>query len=132
MGHLFLADESVPDGAASMHAAARDMNWPAGWAAVGGGFQIGKLGQAARTGGNRRLAEQSRQEFLPMPSRGLLANHEKGPFRRSERAMLRFLQMQGLQKFASVHSSVHNHVSLTAPHHRFPGSGPFGPDEFRA
>ena len=31
------------------------------------------------------------------------------PFRRRERAMLRFRQMKALQKFASVHASVHNH-----------------------
>ena len=31
------------------------------------------------------------------------------PFRRRERAMLRFLRMHTLQKFASVHASVHNH-----------------------
>ena len=31
------------------------------------------------------------------------------PFRRRERAMLRFRQMKSLQKFASVHANVHNH-----------------------
>lgn len=31
------------------------------------------------------------------------------PFRRHERAMLRFRRMHTLQKFASVHASVHNH-----------------------
>jgi len=34
------------------------------------------------------------------------------PFRRRERAMLRFRQMRSLQKFASVHASVHNHFNL--------------------
>ena len=34
------------------------------------------------------------------------------PFRRRERAMLRFRQMKTLQKFASVYASVHNHFSL--------------------
>ena len=33
------------------------------------------------------------------------------PFRRRERAMLRFRSMKTLQKFASVHASVHNHFS---------------------
>jgi DDE domain len=33
------------------------------------------------------------------------------PFRRRERAMLRFRRMRTLQKFASVHASVHNHFS---------------------
>ena len=32
------------------------------------------------------------------------------PFRRRERAMLRFRQMKSLQKFASVHDSLHNHL----------------------
>ena len=31
------------------------------------------------------------------------------PFRRRERAILRFHRMRTLQKFASVHASVHNH-----------------------
>jgi putative transposase len=30
------------------------------------------------------------------------------PFRRRERAMLRFRQMKSLQKFASAHASLHN------------------------
>jgi putative transposase len=33
------------------------------------------------------------------------------PFRRRERAMLRFIQMRTLQKFVAVHASVHNHVN---------------------
>ena len=33
------------------------------------------------------------------------------PFRRIERAMLRFRQMKSLQKFASVHANVHNHFN---------------------
>jgi putative transposase len=33
-------------------------------------------------------------------------------FRRRERAMLRFRGMKTLQKFASVHASIHNHFSL--------------------
>ena len=33
------------------------------------------------------------------------------PFRRRERAMLRFRQMKTLQKFASVHDSLHNHFN---------------------
>ena len=33
------------------------------------------------------------------------------PFRRRERAMLRFRQMRSLQKFASVHGSIHNHFN---------------------
>jgi putative transposase len=34
------------------------------------------------------------------------------PLRRRERAMLRFRQMKSLQKFASVHASLHHHFSL--------------------
>jgi putative transposase len=34
------------------------------------------------------------------------------PFRKRERAMLRFRQMKSLQKFASVHANVHNHFNL--------------------
>ena len=34
------------------------------------------------------------------------------PFRRRERAKLRFRQMKTLQKFASVHANVHNHFNL--------------------
>jgi len=33
------------------------------------------------------------------------------PFRRRERAMLRFRRIKTLQKFASVHGSVHNHFN---------------------
>jgi putative transposase len=33
------------------------------------------------------------------------------PFRQRERAMLRFMQMKSLQKFASVHANIHNHFS---------------------
>jgi putative transposase len=37
------------------------------------------------------------------------AENSHQPFRRRERAMLRFRRMKTLQKFASVHGSVHNH-----------------------
>jgi len=33
------------------------------------------------------------------------------PFRRRERAMLRFRQMKSLQKFAAVHANIHNHFN---------------------
>ena len=33
------------------------------------------------------------------------------PFRRRERAMQRFRRMKSLQKFASVHASLHNHFN---------------------
>lgn len=34
------------------------------------------------------------------------------PFRRRERATLRFRPMKSLQKFASVHANIHNHFNL--------------------
>ena len=37
--------------------------------------------------------------------------HSHQPLRRRERAMLRFRQMKSLQKFSSVHASVHNHFN---------------------
>lgn len=33
------------------------------------------------------------------------------PFRRRERAMLRFRRMRSLQNFAAVYSSIHNHFN---------------------
>ena len=39
------------------------------------------------------------------------AENSHQPFRRRERAMLRFRRMKTLQKFASVHASLHNHFS---------------------
>lgn len=39
------------------------------------------------------------------------AENSPQPFRRWERAILRFRWMRTLQKFASVHGSVHNHFN---------------------
>jgi putative transposase len=39
------------------------------------------------------------------------AENSHQPFRRRERAMLRFRRMQTLQKFVAVHGSVHNHFN---------------------
>jgi len=39
------------------------------------------------------------------------AENSHQPFRRRERAMLRFRRMRSLQKFASVHASVFNHFN---------------------
>jgi putative transposase len=39
------------------------------------------------------------------------AENSHQPFRRRERAMLRFRRMRPLQKFVSVHASVHNHFN---------------------
>jgi putative transposase len=40
------------------------------------------------------------------------AENSQLPFRRRERAMLRFRRMRSLQKFVSIHSSVYNHFSF--------------------
>jgi putative transposase len=40
------------------------------------------------------------------------AENSHQPFRRRERAMLRFRLMRSLQKFAAVHGSIHNHINL--------------------
>src|ERR1700733_4890012 len=40
------------------------------------------------------------------------AENSHQPFRRRERAMLRFRSMKTLQKFSSVHAQVHNHFNL--------------------
>ena len=40
------------------------------------------------------------------------AENSQLPFRRRERAMLRFRRMKTLQKFASIHAKVHNHFNL--------------------
>lgn len=39
------------------------------------------------------------------------AENSHQPFRRRERAMLRFRRMKTIQKFSSVHASVHNHFN---------------------
>jgi putative transposase len=40
------------------------------------------------------------------------AENSRLPFRRRERAMLRFRRMKTLQKFAAVHASVSNYFNL--------------------
>jgi len=58
----------------------------------------------------RDLGNLERREM----GRGLNNRAENShlPFRRRERAMLRFRQMKSLQKFASVHANIHNHFNL--------------------
>jgi putative transposase len=60
---------------------------------------------AATTLGNNDKQEVGRWANNRLQNRHL-------PFRRRERAMLRFRRMKSLQKFASVHASVHNHFNL--------------------
>ncbi|MFM6830598.1 MAG: IS6 family transposase [Novosphingobium sp.] len=56
-----------------------------------------ELGNADRREGGRWLNNRVENSHLP--------------FRRRERAMLRFRQMKSLQKFTSVHASMHNHFN---------------------
>ena len=57
----------------------------------------------------RELGNLDRQEMGRWKNNRVQNSHL--PFRRRERAMLRFRQMKTLQKFASVHASVYNHFS---------------------
>jgi len=57
----------------------------------------------------RELGNQDRQETGRYLNNRVENSHL--PFRRRERAMLRFRQMKSLQKFASVHASLHNHFN---------------------
>ncbi len=52
------------------------------------------------------LGAEGRQVTGPWENNRIENSHQ--PFRRRERAMLRFRRMRSLQTFASVHSSVHN------------------------
>ena len=58
----------------------------------------------------RELGCADRQETARWANNRVENSHL--PFRRRERAMLRFRQMKSLQKFASVHASLSNHFSL--------------------
>jgi len=62
---------------------------------------------AMKSIGNERRQETGRHQ-------NNRAENSHLPFRRRGRAMSRFRRMRSLQKFASVHSSVHNHFN----HHR--------------
>ena len=57
----------------------------------------------------RDLGNESRRETGRWKNNRVENSHL--PFRRRERAMLRFRQMKSLQKFASVHANVHNHFN---------------------
>jgi putative transposase len=61
------------------------------------GAAMKEIGNAERQETGRRLNNRAENSHLP--------------FRRRERAMNRFRRMKTLQKFASVHASVHNHFS---------------------
>jgi putative transposase len=57
----------------------------------------------------RELGSESRQRTGRWENNRAENSHL--PFRRRERAMLRFRRMRSLQKFASVHASVSNHFN---------------------
>jgi putative transposase len=61
------------------------------------GAAMKEIGNADRQETGRRLNNRAENSYLP--------------FRRRERAMNRFRRMKTLQKFVSVHASVHNHFS---------------------
>ena len=61
------------------------------------GAALKEIGNAERQETGRRLNNRAENSHLPL--------------RRRERAMNRFRRMKTLQKFASVHASVHNHFS---------------------
>jgi len=46
------------------------------------------------------------------------AENSHQPFRRREHAMVKFRRAASLQKFASTHSSIHNHVNRARHLHR--------------
>ena len=57
----------------------------------------------------RQLGNLERQEMGRWKNNRAENSHL--PFRRRERAMLRFRRMKSLQKFVSVHANVHNHFN---------------------
>ena len=61
------------------------------------GAALRDIGAADRQGTGRWLNNRAENSHLP--------------FRRRERAMLRFRRMRSLQKFAAVHASVSNHFN---------------------
>ena len=79
--------------------------------------KLRSYGAAMKVVGNADRQETGRwknnraENSHPLPGSGLIATHEKGPFRRRERAMQRFRSMRTLQKFVAVHASVHNHFN---------------------
>ncbi|GHH09824.1 IS6 family transposase [Sphingomonas glacialis] len=73
--------------------------------------------EAIRTDGLRSyraamkdLGNEEKQEVARWANNRVENSHL--PFRRRERAMLRFRQMKTLQKFANVHANIHNHLTL--------------------
>ena len=57
----------------------------------------------------REIGNEARQETGRWLNNRAENSHQ--PFRRRERAMARFRSFKSLQKFASIHASVHNHFN---------------------
>jgi putative transposase len=55
------------------------------------------------------LGNRQKQEICRWANNRVENSHL--PFRRRERAMLKFRRMKSLQKFASIHASIHNHFN---------------------
>ena len=66
--------------------------------------RLRSYGAAMKEIGNAGIEETGR-----WPNNRAENSHQ--PFRRRERAMLRFRRMHKLQKFSTVHASVHNHFN---------------------
>ena len=57
----------------------------------------------------RKIGNETRQETGRWLNNRAENSHQ--PFRRQERAMMKFRSMKSLQKFVAVHASVHNHFN---------------------
>jgi putative transposase len=66
-------------------------------------------GLASYRAAMKELGNADKQEIRRWANNRVENSHL--PFRRRERAMLRFRQMKSLQKFASVHANFHNHFN---------------------
>jgi len=75
-----------------------------GWPHIFVTDKLGSYGAAMKVIGNADRQETGRWQ-------NNRAENSHQPFRRRERAMLRFRRMRTLQKFAAVHGSVHNHFN---------------------
>ncbi len=67
-------------------------------------------GLKSHTAAMRELGNVDRREIGRWANNRAENSHL--PFRRRERAMLRFRRMKTLQKFALVHANLHNHFNL--------------------
>jgi hypothetical protein len=74
-------------------------------------FSCNRPGAAQSNGFQARKGSQSRPlRDRPLANKRVENSHL--PFRRRERAMLRFRRMKTLQKFGSIHANVHSHFNL--------------------